>query len=65
MNETHLLMIFIGVSSVAILIQAFILIALYASSRKTAAKVRKRLCIYFALKVKSAVVALPPATVIF
>lgn len=39
MTENQLLVIFIGISSLAILIQAVILIALYASTKKTAAKV--------------------------
>lgn len=39
MTENHLLIIFIGISSLAILIQAIILIAIYTSTKKTAARV--------------------------
>jgi hypothetical protein len=41
MNESTLLMIFIGVSSLAIVIQAVILAGMYAATKKTSAQIEK------------------------
>lgn len=41
MNESTLLMIFIGVSSLAIVVQAVILAGMYAATKKTSAQIEK------------------------